>query len=78
MINPNYQQALTLYGDYLKDIRNHEHIGTALAERGMSNFANKKTLDEHGASSDVLFNENTTVVHVSGNKESIGKIMNAS
>jgi PAS domain S-box-containing protein len=78
MINPNYQGALTLYGEYLKDIRNHEHIGTALYERGMSNTANKKTLDDHGVSSDILFNEYTTIVHVSGNKESIGKIMNAS
>jgi len=78
MINPNYQHALSLYGEYLKEIRNHEHIGTALAERGMSNFANKKTLDDHGVSSDILFSDDTTVVHVSGNKESIGKIMNAS
>jgi len=67
MINPNYQHALTLYGEYLKEIRNHEHIGTALIERGMSNFANKKTLDDHGASSDILFSDDTTVVHVSGN-----------
>ncbi len=78
IINPNYQHALTLYGEYLKDIRNHEHIGTALIERGMNNSTNKKALDDHAASSDVLFGDDTTVVHVSGNKESIGKIMNAS
>lgn len=26
-INPNYQQALSIYGEYMKDIRNHEHLG---------------------------------------------------
>ena len=26
-INPHYQQALTVYGEYLRDIRNHEHQG---------------------------------------------------
>lgn len=26
-INPNYQYALNLYGEYLKEIRNHEHLG---------------------------------------------------
>ena len=62
----------------MKEIRNHEHIGTALIERGMNNFATKKTLDDHALSSDILFGDDTTVVHVSGNKESIGKIMNAS
>ena len=78
VINPNYTHALTLYGEYLKEIRNHEHIGTALCDKAMNNTTNKKVLDDHAASSDVLFGDNTTVVHVSGNKESIGKIMNAS
>ncbi len=77
-INPHYQHALTLYGEYMKDIRNHEHIGTALIEKGMNNFAAKKALDEHAASSDILFSDDTTIIHVSGNKESIGKILNTS
>ena len=38
-INPHYQHALTLYGEYLKEIRNHEHIGTALIEKGFNNMA---------------------------------------
>ena len=69
---------MTLYGEYWKEIRNHEHIGTALIERGFNNIASKKALDDHAASSDILFSDDTTVVHDSGNKESIGKIMNAS
>jgi hypothetical protein len=38
LINPNYKHALDIYGEYLKEIRNHEHIGTALMERGANNF----------------------------------------
>ena len=38
----------------------------------------KKSVDEHIKTSDVLFNEDTTVLHVSGIKESIGKILKTS
>lgn len=69
---------MTLYGEYLKEIRNHEHIGTALIERGFNNFTAKKTVDDHAMNSDILFSDDTSVLHVSGNKESIGKIMNSS
>jgi GTP1/Obg family GTP-binding protein len=26
-INPNYQNALNIYGEYLRDIRNHQQLG---------------------------------------------------
>lgn len=77
-INPHYQHALTLYGEYLKEIRNHEHLGTALIEKSFNNMAAKKAMDEYAASSDILFSDDTTILHVSGNKESIGKILNSS
>lgn len=77
-INANYQHALTFYGEYLKEIRNHEHIGTQLIDRSFNQFNIKKTLEDHQASADALFSDDTTVVHVSGNKETLGKIMNAS
>jgi PAS domain S-box-containing protein len=38
----------------------------------------KKVLDEHGKSLDILFSDNTTVIHMSGNKESLGKILKTS
>ena len=38
----------------------------------------KKSIDEHLKNSDALFSEDTTVLHVSGNKESIGKILKTS
>jgi hypothetical protein len=70
---------LTFYGEYLKEIRNHEHMGSQLIDRSMNTFTAKKVaLDEHGMNSDSLFNDDCTIVHVSGNKESLGKIMNAS
>ena len=77
-INPNYSQALSIYGEYLKDIRNHEHLGNAYIERSFNTMGNKKALDEHTKSSDILFSEDTTVIHVSGNKESVGKILKTS
>lgn len=78
MINPHYQHALTLYGEYLKDIRNHEHLGTQLIDKSFASLAAKKALDENAASADVLFDDKTSIIHVSGNKESIGKILNTS
>ena len=77
-INPHYQHALTLYGEYLKEIRNHEHLGTAYIDRGLNNMAAKKAMDENAISSDVLFSEDTCILHLSGNKESNGKILNTS
>ena len=77
-INPNYPQALTIYGEYLKDIRNHENVGNQYIERALNSQGNKKLLDENTKSSDVLFSDDTTVIHVSGNKESVGKILKTS
>lgn len=52
MINPNYPQALNLYGEYLKEIRNHEHIGTSYIERAFNYTSGlgggKKSIDEQG------------------------------
>ena len=38
----------------------------------------KKSIDDHMKTTDILFGEDTTVLHVSGNKESIGKILKTS
>lgn len=35
-------------------------------------------MDEHAKSSDVLFSEDNSIIHVSGNKESVGKILKTS
>ncbi len=54
-INSNYQQALNIYGEYLKEIRNHEHLGNTFIEKGFNSMSAKKSIDEHAKSSDVLF-----------------------
>lgn len=38
----------------------------------------KKSIDEHAKTSDILFSPDTAVIHISGNKESIGKILKTS
>ena len=39
---------------------------------------NQNTLDDHIKKSDILFTEDTTVVHISGQKESSGRIVKVS
>ena len=77
-INPNYKAALEMYGEYLKEIRNHEHLGNSYIERFYNTMSTKKSIDEHTKTSDVLFSDDTTVIHISGNKEQLGKILKTS
>ena len=72
-INPNYSKALTLYGYYLVEIKNHNQRGYDLLEKAKSTY--KKSLDELVKSADILFDDDTSVVHVSGNKETAGRIL---
>jgi len=67
-----------VYGEYLKEIRNHEHLGNTYIEKGFNSMNGKKSIDEHAKSSDILFSPDTTVIHISGNKDSIGKILKTS
>ena len=69
---------MNIYGEYLKEIRNHEHLGNLYIEKGYNSVHSKKSVDEHLKTTDILFSEDTTVIHVSGNKESIGKILKTS
>ena len=70
---------MTVYGEYLKDIRNHENLGNVYIEKGFTSGGGaKKSVDEHVKNSDILFSDDTTVIHVSGNKESVGKILKTS
>ena len=58
-----------MYGEYLKEIRNHEHLGNSYIEKFYNSMSTKKSIDEHTKTSDVLFSDDTTVIHISGNKE---------
>eukprot|EP01022_Parablepharisma_sp_SALTPOND_P000297 TRINITY_DN1012_c0_g2_i1.p1 TRINITY_DN1012_c0_g2~~TRINITY_DN1012_c0_g2_i1.p1 ORF type:complete len:1372 (-),score=229.35 TRINITY_DN1012_c0_g2_i1:10269-14384(-) len=84
-INANYSKALTLYGNYMIEIKNHNQVGYELLEKQGFNLeitnnrakvnTNKKSLDELIKSSDILFAEDTVVIHISGNKETGGRIV---
>lgn len=38
----------------------------------------KNSIDHHFRSSDILFSEDATIIHISGNKESSGRILKVS
>lgn len=69
---------MNIYGEYLKEIRNHEHLGNTYIEKGFNSGNAKKSIDDHAKSSDILFSSDTSVIHISGNRESIGKILKTS
>jgi len=77
-INPNYQNALNIYGEYLRDIRNHQQLGNIFLERAYNNLSGKKTTEDATKSHDIIFSNDTAIIHLSGNKESIGKILKTS
>jgi GTP1/Obg family GTP-binding protein len=77
-INPNYPNALNIYGEYLKDIRNHHAHGNQYIERAFNTNLGKKNMDDAGKSHEILFSDDTAIIHLSGNKESIGKILKTS
>ena len=47
-------------------------------ERAYNNQGNKKNLEEVNKSHDIIFSNDTAIIHLSGNKESIGKILKTS
>ena len=77
-INPQYPNALNIYGEYLRDIRNHTAHGNQYIEKAFNTGLGKKNVDELGKSHDILFSDDTAIIHLSGNKESIGKILKTS
>lgn len=51
-------------------------MGSDILKNAMDNYG--KIVDDNMKSTEILFNEDTTVIHLSGNKESIGKILKTS
>lgn len=77
-INPNYSPSLTLYGEYLSFIKNHPQIGKGYLERALANNTAHNSMDENIKRSEILFSEDSTVIHISGNKDSSGRILKVS
>lgn len=53
-------------------------MGNSFLEKAYNNQGAKKSVDEQLKTSDILFNEENTVIHLSGNKETTGKILKTS
>ena len=67
-INPNYPKAQEFYGNYLIEIKNNSQLGLELTAKATTN-SNKRSLDELIKSADILFADDTVVLHVSGSKD---------
>ena len=76
-IHPNHSQARHKYAGYQREIRNNEKLALELEEDDRPE-SNKKSMNAILKSNDILFGENTAVVHVSGSKDSTGKILQIS
>lgn len=80
-INPDYPQALMIYSEYLSIVRNNQKGGKLYSDKaeklqafGAKGGGNDNVL----TSSEILFSEEAVILHISGNKESSGKIMKTS
>jgi len=73
-INPNYSAAIFKYTNYLREMRNNDQLANDIQDK-MKNDTTKKSLSALAKQNDVLFDEKTAILHVSGAKESLGKVI---
>ena len=76
-INPNNSKANKLYGTYLIEIKKNIKFGEELLERAKQINKNKSLGNFLNKSSDVVFAEDTVVIHISGSTENAGRITTA-
>lgn len=62
----------------MKDVRNHLQHGNTFIEKAFNTGLGKKGFEEAGKSHEILFSDDTAIIHLSGNKESMGKILKTS
>ncbi|CDW90925.1 pas pac domain protein [Stylonychia lemnae] len=77
-INSNYPNALNLYGEYLTFIRNNQQAGKEYFDKAHNVDFAQKSIQDHVKRSDILFTEDSTVFHISGNRESSGRVLKVS
>lgn len=79
--------ALILYGEFISFIKNNPEKGKEYLDIAQSaqskglGFIEKQSRNENKElkfHSDILFTEETTVIHISGNKESSGRVLKVS
>lgn len=77
-INPNYYKALVMYAEYMSVIRNNIQVGKEYFDKANKMSFGDKLSHDKKLSSDVLFSDEAVVVHVSGNRDSSGRIVKVS
>lgn len=77
-INPNYSPALMMFAEYLAVIRNNSNGAKIYFDKAEKvNFVTKSN-QENALSSEILFTNEAVIIHISGNKESSGRIIKTS
>ena len=78
-INPNYPQALLMYAEYLTFIRNNTQAGKIYFDKAEKvSFGAKSAHDNPLTRSDMLFSDELVILHISGNRESSGRVVKTS
>ena len=79
-INPNYSPVLLLYGEYISLIKNYPQVGKEYLDKALllNNQGVRNSINEDIKRSEVLFSEEAVVIHISGNRESSGRILKVS
>jgi hypothetical protein len=78
-INSNYPAALQQYGEYLSLIRNNPQVGKQYIDKSSNTVVAAHVSDQNFVKrSEILFTEDTTVIHISGNRETSGRIVKCS
>lgn len=73
-INEEYPKALSIYGNYLVQIKNDNNEGEEFINK--ATLMNRpKQLDDHVNNFEMMFADDTAIVVISGNKDSQAKIM---
>lgn len=73
-INPNYPNALYIYGNYLSQVKNDSEQGEDYKNH-YHQVKRLKSLDDYENQFDLMFAEDTTVIIMNGNREQQGKII---
>jgi len=76
-INSTHQKAKVRYASYLKEVRNDLERSTEIM-RSCKDNSTARSLESINQGNSTLFDEDTVIVHVSGNKSELGRILKVS
>lgn len=67
-----------MYAEYLTIIRNNAKLGKTYGDKAEKVSFGAKSNHDSNLSSDILFSDDVVVIHISGNRESSGRIVKTS